>query len=66
MNNPSIQIQAPKFELYELVTVNWNEQEQTVKVVRRWLDFEDEQWWYKIEGSERLYPESAFTVRIEN
>jgi len=58
----TIEISAPQFDLYEFLTLNWNEQERTVKVVRRWFDLEDNQWWYKIQGSEILYPENALSV----
>ena len=62
MNNPTIEISAPKFDLYELVTLNLNEQEQHTKVVRHWFDYEGDLWWYKIQGSEALYPENALTA----
>ena len=62
MNNSTIEITAPKFDLYELVTLNLNEQEQHTKVVRRWFDLEDNFWWYKIQGSETLYPENALAA----
>ena len=74
-NRLTIEISAPQFDLYEFVTLYWNEQERTVKVVRRWFDLEDDQWWYgifgekassqkmphTIQGSEVLYPENAFS-----
>ena len=62
MNNPTIEISAPKFDLYEFLTLYWNEQERRVKVVRRWFDLEDNQWWYTVQDSEVLYPEKAFSV----
>ncbi len=58
-SNLTIQISAPQFDQYEFLTLYWNEQEQTVKVVRRWFDLEDNQWWYKIQDSEVLYPENV-------
>lgn len=64
-NKLMIEIPAPRFDLYELLTLYWNEQERTVKVVRRWFDLEDNFWWYKIQGSEALYPENAFSVLTE-
>lgn len=57
-----IQIRAPKFELYELVTLYWNGQELPNKIVQRWfeIDYGDEgEWSYKIAGDEQLYPEGA-------
>jgi hypothetical protein len=64
-NKLMIEIPAPRFDLYEFLTLYWNEQERTVKVVRRWFDLEDNRWWYKIQGSEVLYPENAFSVPTE-
>ena len=75
-NKLMIEIPTPQFDLYEFLTLYWNEQERTVKVVRRWFDLEDNQWWYGIFGekvssqkmphtvqdSEVLYPEKAFSV----
>ena len=61
-NKLTIEIPAPKFDHYEFLTLYWNEQEQTVKVVGRWFDLDDNQWWYKIQDSEMLYPESAFST----
>lgn len=40
-DKPQLQIRAPRFELYELVTLHWNNQERPIKVVRRWLDLDD-------------------------
>ncbi|WP_009630411.1 hypothetical protein [Synechocystis sp. PCC 7509] len=62
-NKSTIEIPAPQFDVYEFATLYWNEQERTVKVVRRWFDLEDNQWWYKIHDSEVLYPENAFSLR---
>ena len=61
-NELMIEIPAPRFDLYELLTLYWNKQEQTVKVVRRWFNLEDERWWYKIQGTEVLYPENALSL----
>ncbi len=61
-NKSTIEISAPKFDLYEFLTLHWNEQERTVKVVRRWFDLDDNQWWYKVQNSEVLYPENAFSL----
>lgn len=62
MNKSTIKISAPKFDLYEFLTLYWNEQERTVKVVGRWFDLDENLWWYKIQGSEVLYPENALTA----
>lgn len=55
-----IQVRAPKFELYQQVILYWNRQEHLRQIVRRWLDLEDGCWWYKVQGSEPLYPEDVF------
>lgn len=52
---PHLQVRAPKFELYQLIVLYWNEQEHVTQIVRRWLDLEDDQWWYKVQGSEQQY-----------
>lgn len=76
MPNKIIEIPAPRFELYEFLTLYWNEQERTVKVVGRWFNLDDDQWWYgifgennssqkmphRIQDSEVLYPENAFSL----
>jgi hypothetical protein len=49
MNNSTINIPVLQFDLYELVTLYWNEQEQHTKVVRRWFDLEDDLWWVSAE-----------------
>jgi len=43
-----IQTRAPRFELYEPVTLHWNNQDRPTKVVRRWLDINDgaEGYWW--------------------
>jgi len=64
-NKLTIEIPVPQFDLYEFLTLNLNEQERTVKVVRRWFDLEDHQCWYKIHSSEGLYPENALSVLTE-
>ena len=60
-NRLTIEIPAPPFNLYEFLTLYWNEQERTVKVLRRWFNLEDDRWLYKIQGSEVFYPENAFS-----
>ncbi len=62
-----IEVPSPKFDLYEQVVFYWEEKERKVTIVRHWLDLEDEQWWYKVRGSEQLYPEGAFgLLPVEN
>ena len=53
-NKLTIEIPAPKFDHYEFLTLYWNEQERTVKVVGRWFDLTEHLWWYKIQESEVL------------
>lgn len=58
---PSIvKIRSPKFDLYEQVWLFWNGKESKVKIVKRWFDFDDDYWWYKVANDEKLYPESVF------
>ncbi len=63
MDRPTITLEAPKFELYQSVILNWNEQSRRTQIVRRWLDLDDGEggyWWYKVAGDEsRMYPENA-------
>ena len=64
-NKLTVEIPAPQFDLYEFLTLYWNEQERTVKIVGRWFDLDEHLWWYKIHSSEVLYPENAFSVPTE-
>lgn len=59
-----IQVSSPKFDLYGQVVLYWNEKEHSTTIVRRWLDLEDGCWWYKVRGSEQLYPENAFDLLL--
>lgn len=36
MDQPKIQIRAPLFELYQMVTLHWNGQELSAQIVQRW------------------------------
>jgi hypothetical protein len=58
---PTIEVKAPKFDLYEFVTVYWNGETIKGKVVYRILHLDDnETWLYEISAKpERLYPEHA-------
>ena len=56
------QFRKPKFELYHLVTLHWNGQERQTKVVKRLFDPDDGAegyWFYRVNGSQNLYPESV-------
>lgn len=67
-NTAFIQIPAPKFELYQQVTLYWNNQERPTNIVRRWFDLDDDPgyWWYKVMGDEQFYPEGVFEPRSES
>ena len=52
----NIDIPAPKFELYELVTLHWNSVTLQSNIVARWYDLDHQTWWYKIANDERFYP----------
>lgn len=41
LNQTSVQIRAPKFDLYELATLDWNGQERRTKAIQRWFDPDD-------------------------
>ena len=53
MNN--IEISAPKFELYELVTLYWDSIAHQSKIVARWYDLDHQIWWYKIANDDKFY-----------
>lgn len=63
MDRPTIQIKAPKFELYEALTLYWNDREIKTKIVRRWFDLDDRAegyWWYKVSADQsQFYPENS-------
>ncbi|NJR63787.1 MAG: hypothetical protein HC769_36505 [Cyanobacteria bacterium CRU_2_1] len=61
-----LEVPAPKFDLYELVTLYWNNREQPTRIVQRWLNIDESDqggWWYKVAEDEQLYPESVFAPR---
>lgn len=61
-----LSVRAPKFDLYEFVTLYWNDQALSGKVVKRWLDLDEELWLYQLAGvdSDRLFPEAALAVNV--
>lgn len=59
----TIEIPAPKFDLYEEVVIFWNERELPGKIVKRWLDLDKGFYWYQIHASDRLYPENVVVAR---
>ena len=61
-----VQFCAPKFQLYELVTLHWNSREHRTKIVQRWFNPDDEPdgyWFYRVGSNDRFYPESAVSHR---
>lgn len=65
-NQNSISIRVPKFELYELITLYWNNQERRTKVVQRWFNPDDGthgHWFYKVSEDGKFYPEGALETR---
>lgn len=62
----TIEIAAPKFDLYEFVALYWNNQEQHTRIVQRWFSIDESDqgiWWYKVAEDERFYPETVFAPR---
>ena len=51
----NIDIPAPKFELYELVTLYWDSITLQSKIVARWYDLDHQTWWYKITNDDKFY-----------
>ncbi len=61
-----IQIRAPKFNLYEQVTLYWNNQECRTKIGQRWFNPDDGPsgyWFYKVSEDGKLYPEEVLEPR---
>jgi hypothetical protein len=62
-----LEVPTPKFDLYELVTLYWNNREQPTRIVQRWLNIDESDqggWWYKVaEDEQQLYPESVLAPR---
>ncbi len=68
IDQTSVQIRAPKFDLYEGVTLYWNSQERRTKVVQRWFNPDDGTagyWSYKVSEDERFYPEEVLEPRAD-
>jgi hypothetical protein len=60
----TITVPAPRFDLYEAVSLYWDGQWET-QVVRRWLDYDDQSgsWWYEVKRFEgKRFPESALEI----
>lgn len=51
----NINIPAPKFHLYEFVTLYWNEKTYSTRIVARWYDLDRQNWWYKVANNEQFY-----------
>lgn len=68
LDQTSVQILAPKFELYELVTLYWNSQERRTLVVQRWFNPDDGTngyWFYKVSEDDKFYPEEVLEPRAD-
>jgi len=55
-------IPAPRFDLYELVTLHWNNGQRRTKIVQRWFNPDDGMngyWFYKVSEDELFYPEEV-------
>ncbi|MGF1566871.1 MAG: hypothetical protein ACFCVD_02150 [Nodosilinea sp.] len=63
MMQSTIQAKAPRFELFEDVRLFWNEQQLATRIVRRWLDWDDDCWWYEVAGNSSHVPETVLGVR---
>ena len=60
-----VQIRAPRFELYELVTLHSNNQERHTKIVQRWFNPDDGTngyWFYRVSEDDKFYPEEALEL----
>jgi hypothetical protein len=67
-NTEKIEVRAPKFELYQSVTLFWNGEARLTQIVRRWFDMDDGNsgyWWYKVTNDKQLYPEQAIEPHNE-
>jgi len=63
-----IQVRAPKFELYELVTLHWNSEQRRTKIVQRWFNPDDGtngHWFYKVSEDGKFYPEEVLEPRAD-
>lgn len=59
-----ITIPAPKFDLYELVTLHWNDEQRKTRVVARWYNLDAGEWSYEVAGmTKAFYPASALEAR---
>lgn len=61
----TVDIPAPEFEIYERVNLSWNGEHET-KIVARWYDYDKQQWWYKCQNQgERFYPQDLICHIID-
>ncbi|MBD2093559.1 hypothetical protein H6F90_00120 [Trichocoleus sp. FACHB-591] len=60
----AINIPAPKFEQYELVTLYWNKEQHETRVVERYYNLDKEQWLYKVGDSDDLYTSDVLEPRL--
>ena len=51
----TIQIPAPSFEQYESVSLHWNDEQYSTRIVRRIYDLEENCWLYEVSGKNGLF-----------
>lgn len=59
----TIKIPAPEFELYELVTLYWNELEYKTKIVELRYSLAQDLWTYQTSASSHFHPGSVLMTR---
>lgn len=62
----NINIPVPEFDLYEFVTLYWNEKAYPTKIVARWYDLDRQNWWYKVANNEQFYSADVLERRSTN
>jgi len=64
LTKQTIEIRAPKFELYEIVHLEWNGKDYKAKITRQLFDNQDGLWLYELNGNnKKLFPEDAISDR---
>lgn len=58
-----ITIPAPKFELHQLVTLEWDGKTYNNRSVNCWYDLHSGMWWYELYDHDRKYPGDYITLR---
>jgi hypothetical protein len=63
-----MEVKPPNFDQYESVQLHWEGVTHETRVVRRWLDLDDNGgcWWYEVAlFEEQKFPESAIESWVE-